>query len=134
MKTFYFVVLIMLFGCQSSNHKNASVRENNGSSLISCNNLPTSFKSYDDARTQIGSAQFAFTDVADASRSSWIRGAKYLSCDKSDGFLIISTDRGLYIHQNVPLNIWYAFKSANSLGSYYNSNLKGRYQLRLGYN
>ncbi|MCF8324022.1 MAG: KTSC domain-containing protein [Leadbetterella sp.] len=96
-----------------------------------CTGLTTAFKSYDQAVSTVRNFGFSFKDRANTAKSSWIRGASYYSCDKRSGFLLISTDNETYIHANVPISMWYQFKSANSFGSYYSSNIRGRFQLRL---
>ena len=94
-----------------------------------CNKLQSNFSSYNEAFKKIKSTTFKFTDYANTSKSSWIRGASFYSCDMKFGYLIIQTDDGNYIHKNVPTNIWNSFKHAKSFGSYYNKNIKNRYQL-----
>ncbi len=79
----------------------------------------------------IKTTSFVMSDQLDTSRSSWIRGASYYGCNTNTGFLLIRTDSSSYLHQGVPLEVWKGFKTANSFGSYYNNNIKGRYQLHL---
>lgn len=98
---------------------------------LPCNRLPQTFKSYNQALTLIKSSKFKISESVNTSKSSWIRGASYYSCDKITGFLIVVTDEKEYIHKNVPLEIWNQFKNANSFGSYYSQNIKGRYRLTI---
>jgi len=98
----------------------------------SCEQLPESFSSYNTAISRIRNSSFAYMDVANTSRSSWITSAEYYSCDGKTGYLIYSTNKGYtYIHKGVPLEIWNAFKNATSIGSYYDSHIKGRYRLTI---
>jgi hypothetical protein len=103
----------------------------NAAGQTGCAGLPTAFRSYDDAVSTVRNFGFSFKDRVNTAKSSWIRGASYYSCDKRSGFLLISTDNETYIHANVPITVWYQFKSANSFGSFYSSNIRGRFQLRL---
>lgn len=64
-------------------------------------------------------------------KNSWVRGASYHSCDKKFGYFIIKTDKRSYIYKDLPINIWNSFKKASSFGSYYDRNIKNRYQLYL---
>jgi len=96
-----------------------------------CRNIPTSFSSYQQAIKAIKVATFKMHETVDTSRSSWIRGAKFYSCDSRVGFLIIKTDDREYIHQGVPIEIWMAFKAASSMGSYYQANIRNGYKLKL---
>ena len=96
-----------------------------------CNKLSTSFTSYTQASQLIKSSTFKMHESVNTSKSSWVRGADYYSCDSKRGFLIIKTDGSEYIHQNVPIEIWREFKTASSFGSYYSNNIRGRYGISL---
>ena len=96
-----------------------------------CNKIPSSFNSYAQANQIVKASTFKLKESVNTSKSSWIRGATYFSCDLKMGFLIIVTDAKEYTHQNVPIEIWRGFKNATSFGSYYNSYIKGRYPLIL---
>jgi len=96
-----------------------------------CSKLPASFSSYEQASSLVKATPFKIKESVNTSKSSWIRGATYYSCDSKKGFLIIKTDDREYIHQNVPIEIWNGFKGASSFGSYYNSILKGNYNVIL---
>lgn len=96
-----------------------------------CKSLPNIFTSYEQAKSQVKKAHFKYSDKANTSESSWIRGASYYSCVGQTGYLILLTDRSDYIHSRVPISVWREFKNAASLGTYYNANIKHRYQLKL---
>jgi hypothetical protein len=96
-----------------------------------CANLPGSFKSYNEACLLVRSSSFKLHESVNTSKSSWIRGADFYSCDGKNGFMIITTERGEYIHQGVPIKIWNEFKEAGSLGSYYTNVIKSNYRLLL---
>jgi hypothetical protein len=96
-----------------------------------CLKLPTTFPSYQDGLKIVENATFDLSDEVDTSKSSWIRGASYHSCNGNTGFLIVNTEYYSYVHQDVPIALWEDFKKANSFGSFYNQNLKGRYLLQL---
>lgn len=105
--------------------------------LLSCNSqdcikLPQAYSSYNQAVKAVKNSTFVFTDEANTSGSSWISSASFYSCDGKSGYLIYTTNSGReYIHQGVPIDIWRAFKKASSKGSFYNSNIKNRFRLRL---
>jgi hypothetical protein len=97
-----------------------------------CKKLPQHFTSYKEAISQVKNSTFKFTDEANTSRSSWLTSAKYYSCDGITGFFIYATNRNYeYIHKDVPINVWKQFKSASSLGSFYDAHIKNRYRLEL---
>jgi hypothetical protein len=99
---------------------------------LRCKDLPASFKSYTEAISKIKEAKFKIKESANTSGSSWVTSANFYSCDGESGFLIYTTNKGYeYIHQGLPISIWNGFKNASSKGSYYNANIKRRYQLRI---
>lgn len=103
----------------------------NSCSAQDCKAIPNKFISYEQAKQIISNATFPLSDKVNTSKSSWVRAASYYSCDGKKGFFIIKTDSKEYIHQDMPLNIWLSFKSANSFGRFYNANIKHKYQLVL---
>ncbi len=96
-----------------------------------CETLPSSFKDYQTALKFLESSRYSFQESIDTSKSSWIKGIVYYSYDKQFGFLIMETKKTKYIHQGVPLVLWNKLKKATSYGVFYNSYIKGRYQLKL---
>lgn len=97
-----------------------------------CNKLPERFSSYSQAITLVQRSTFRISESANTTGSSWLNSAKYYSCDGIKGYLIYSTNKGYqYIHSEVPVNVWSGFIKAESKGSYYNSNIKYRYKLKL---
>lgn len=96
-----------------------------------CNKLQANFTSYSEAISKIKNTKFTFTDNVNTSKSSWVKGASYYSCDKYFGYFIIKTDKRIYIYKDLPISVWNSFKNASSFGSYYDRNIKNRYQLYL---
>lgn len=97
-----------------------------------CNTLPKHFASYEAALQLIDFAKFDFRDDVNTSRSSWLKEAKYLSCHSQKGFFIIRTKKNdVYIHQDLPVEIWYQFKKTNSFGQFYAKQIRGKYRLNL---
>ena len=96
-----------------------------------CSELIPEFKNFDEAKALIQKTNFSFTETLNAEKSSWIKSGKYFSCDSKLGFFLYKTEKETYIHQNVPIGIWNELKQANSIGSYYNRNIKHKYQLNI---
>lgn len=96
-----------------------------------CDKLTKSFSTYDQAESLVESASFRIKESISTSKSSWIRCAKYYSCDGKTGFFVICTDSEDYIHQDMPIGIWHGFKNAQSFGTYYNKNIRGLYWTKL---
>lgn len=114
MKFFYFILLYFLpiiISCNSSD----------------CNQLPKTYGDYNEAVNKIRSAHFKIKETINTSRSTWIRGAEYYSCDGKTGFFIIITDKKEYLHAGLPVDVWFDFKNAESFGRFYNKNIKHRY-------
>jgi hypothetical protein len=63
------------------------------------------------------------TDELDASRSSWIDSAEF---DEETGTMTISL-LGQEYEYSIPQELWEEFKSAPSLGSFYENFIKGKY-------
>lgn len=94
-----------------------------------CKDLPKTFYSYNQAITKVGNAKFSYIDNLITSRSSFVTGARYFSCDGQTGFLIIGLNNRQYIHRDIPLKLWLAFKKANSFGSFYDQFIRNKYSL-----
>lgn len=102
--------------------------------VISCNSqncseLKENFTSYEKAKKYINNTNFTFSDNCNTSKSSWIKGAEFYSCDNKSGYFLIETKKKTYIHKDLPKEIWNKFKKADSFGKFYNSRIKGKYQL-----
>lgn len=96
-----------------------------------CKNQSFRFSSYKDALEQINATTFKIDEVANTTKSSWIRSASFKSCDGRNGFFIFRTENNLYIHQGMPYEVWVNFKNAYSFGQFYNQNIKGKFQLEI---
>jgi hypothetical protein len=68
-------------------------------------------------------------DYGNTNKSSWVRGAWYNS--QAD-YMVINLQGTLYHYCRVPSEIWKGLISASSHGTYYNANIKGRFDCRLG--
>ncbi len=101
------------------------------SQKTNCEQLPTQFSSYKQASNKIKGANFKISDKANTSKSSWITSASYHSCDGSTGYFIFVAKGKEYIHKEVPHAVWTTFKSAESVGAFYNKNIKHNYTLYL---
>ena len=94
-----------------------------------CSDLKEDFTSYEQAEKSIENTNFTFSDTCNTSKSSWILGAEYYSCDNKNGYFLIKTKKRTYIHKDLPKGIWNEFRNADSFGKFYNSKIKGKYQL-----
>lgn len=94
-----------------------------------CTTLTQGFTSYAQAVNLVENYSFKISESVNTSSSSWVQSAHYYSCDGKLGYFILYAQGRSYIHQNVPIDLWYQFKNANSFGSFYDENIKGRYRL-----
>lgn len=118
MKNIWVVLVILLINCSKEKQE-----------IADCSEITTPFTTYEEANNTVESVEFKYTDEVDTSKSSWIRGAQYYSCDGETGYLVYQTDKKEYIHQQVPMEVWEEFKNAESFGSSYNENLKHKYRV-----
>lgn len=118
MKLLYIIVLLLTLSCSKEKFNTSD-----------CEELPSSFKTYSEAKNIIESTDFKFVDDINTSSSSWMRSADYYSCDGEVGFFIYTTDEKKYIHENLPLDVWDGFKNADSFGKFYLRNIKHKYRL-----
>lgn len=123
MKKILYVLLFFVTSCQNGGGDKGIDKKQD------CNQLPEVFGSYNEAMQLVEQADFALKEDVNTAKSSWIRGARFYSCDEQTGYFIIVTDKGIYIHHEVPVSVWEAFKAANSFGSFYNENIKHEYRL-----
>lgn len=118
MKNVLLLLIFLLLGCSKERQK-----------ISDCTKIILPFRTYQEAKNTVESVKFKYTDEADTSKSSWIRGAQFYSCDGNSGYMIFQTNSKEYIHQGMPLHIWEEFKNAKSFGKYYNKNIKNHYRL-----
>ncbi len=129
-----FLSLAFNYSCNNQQIKNNSEeppKPEAKSKEYSCIELSDNFASYEEAIAKVKTSEFKFQDNISSTNSSWILGASFFSCNGNTGYLIVNTSQREYIHKSVPKDIWSAFKGANSLGQFYNRNIKNHYSLTL---
>ena len=92
-----------------------------------CNKLKVNFTSYSEAINTINITKFKVAESVNTSRSTWVRGTSFYSCDKISSYFIIKTDNGSYNYKNLSISVWISFKNARSFGSYYVQNILYKY-------
>ena len=96
-----------------------------------CVELNGDFQNYKQAKNVITKTDFNYSDQIITSKSSWILKADFYSCNNVNGYFLLSTKSKTYIHKGLPMEVWLNFKKASSFGTFYNKNIKDKYQLRL---
>jgi hypothetical protein len=94
---------------------------------FTCADLPDHFTNIDKALEFIRNCNFEFEEAFEALSVRGIRNVSYHSCDKEAGFLVLVTHDRTFIHKEVPMKIWEAFKYAESIETYYRLNIKFTY-------
>lgn len=93
--------------------------------------LPKKYSCYNEAVKTIKAAHIKVEESVNTSKSSWVRGAAYYSCDGVVGSFILKTSNQHYLYSGVPSEIWQGFKNSESFVSYYNYNIKQKYFFNL---
>jgi hypothetical protein len=75
----------------------------------------------------IGDPRFAFLD---GGSSSLVDAAFY---DSGNGYMIVSLKGTAYHYCGMPNNVWSSFTAASSLGTFYNTAIKGNFDCRTGF-
>ena len=94
----------------------------------SCEQLEEKYVDADGMVDLLDQTSFSFSEQFDTSQSSWIKAASYYSCDGAKGYFVLRTYKKVYLYKDVPKDLWNRFKQADSLGSFYNIQIKGRYE------
>ena len=94
----------------------------------SCEQIEEKYVDADRMVDLLKQTSFNFSEQIDTSQSSWIKAASYYSCDGAVGFFVLRTSKKVYLYKDVPKDLWSRFKQADSLGSFYNRQIKGRYE------
>jgi len=79
---------------------------------------------YRDGDVDVANPRFEYLDT---STSSFVQGAWY---DFSEQYMIINLNGTNYHYCSLPSSVWQEFMTAESFGSYYNSDIKGYYDCR----
>lgn len=98
--------------------------------IDNCVHTNTNWKSEKEAINTIESESFAKTEEITGDIDSWMVSAHYYSCNEDFGFLIVKGEKKSFVHQNVPVAIWYTLRDARSKGGYYNFYIKNKFRLQ----
>ena len=99
----------------------------------SCNELPDSYRDRSEAENAILSAEgWKIREYDPTTNSSWMKGARYLSCDGELGYLFFHRDFGsTTIHEGVEARVWRQFTATDNKDKFYSRNFRGRYEFRV---
>jgi len=81
------------------------------------------------ARQPAEQAAAPVEESLDAGRSSWLERASFIRDESAESGRLTVTIKGENItYLDVPVSVWNAFKSADSLGGFYSRNIRTRYE------
>ena len=83
--------------------------------------------SLDDFKTWVYEHTTYKIEKGDCSQSSWIKNIEFYHCESNYGYLYLSTSTKEYIYEGISYDIWTDLKRAESIGRFYNTRIKGRY-------
>ena len=93
-----------------------------------CSDLQQKYATQPEAVKAITSSAFQVKESQTTANSSSIKRVEYYSCDGAVGYLIVYNLSGeIYLHRDVPIDIWKGLKSAEYMRNYYNDNLRNQY-------
>ena len=81
---------------------------------------------YRDTLVNLSNPKFEYLNT---DKSSFVGGAWY---DQNNQYMLIRLRDTYYHYCGLPENVWNNFKRAESFGEYYNQNIKGNFDCRLG--
>ena len=84
---------------------------------------------FHEAIATVKKLHFTVDEDVNTSRSTFIQAAHYYSCDGKTGYFIIKIKDFEYIHENMPIAVWKGFKGSSSFGTFYNLNIRNKYQM-----
>lgn len=94
-----------------------------------CHELPSHFESPEKAVEILESATFRLQESIKISRYRSPRAARFYSCDGNTGFLIVEeTGEDQVVYVAVSQDIWSRFVNSNDPITYYESEIKNKYE------
>nr|WP_317632105.1 KTSC domain-containing protein [uncultured Flavobacterium sp.] len=93
-----------------------------------CSDLESKYASQPEAVKAITSAKFQLRESQTTANSSSIKRVEYFSCDGAKGYLVVYNLSGdVFLHKDVPLDVWKGLKESEYMRNYYNDNLRDKY-------
>jgi predicted small lipoprotein YifL len=93
-----------------------------------CEDLQPTYASQPEALKAIRVADFQVKETQTTANSSSIKRIEYYSCDGAKGYLVVYNLSGdIWLHRDVPIEVWQGLKSAEFMRNYYNDNVKDKF-------
>lgn len=89
-----------------------------------CNGIDKRFKSLTELVKTLEKSDFKFAPTFETLSVRGVQSASYYYCDDEHGFLLVKLHDKELLYKDVPLNVWFEFKFANSLQSFYKDQIK----------
>ncbi len=128
--SYLFLAIFLLAGCGTTIISNVEQPDNTFVPSVSSENSHYSNYvtiKYRDDSVDIADSRFEYLNT---SKSSLVNGAWY---DKGNEYMAIRLKETYYHYCGMPKSAWTSFKGADSFGSHYTANIKGKYDCRVNY-
>lgn len=89
-----------------------------------CKEFHNRSKSQNELVESLEKSNLDFNETFETTSVRGITGASYYYCDNDYGFLLIRLNDEELLYKEVPLKVWFEFKFANSIKSYYTDEIK----------
>ncbi len=100
-----------------------------GPQSANCDTLNLSSYSLEKAISAIETTTFRYQQQFKISRTYGVMSARFYSCDGSTGYLVIKVDKKDFIYLEVPETKWKELISSGDINAYYNTEIKGNYNI-----
>ena len=90
----------------------------------SCKDFHNRSESQTELVKSLEKSDLDFNETFETTSVRGITSASYYYCDNDHGFLLVRLHDEELVYKEVPLKVWFEFKFANSIRSYYTDEIK----------
>lgn len=90
----------------------------------SCKDFHNRSESQTELVKSLEKSDLNFNETFETTSVRGITSASYYYCDNDHGFLLVRLHDEELVYKEVPLKVWFEFKFANSIRSYYTDEIK----------
>lgn len=90
----------------------------------SCDDFKYKFESQTELIKTLEKSELDFAPTFETSSVRGVQSASYYYCNDDHGFLLVKLHDKELLYKDVPLNVWFEFKFANSLQTFYKDQIK----------
>ena len=96
----------------------------NAEKKCSCDDFNNRSKSKTELVNTLEKSDLEFAPTFETLSARGVQSASYYYCDDNHGFLLVKLHDKELLYKDVPLKVWFEFKFAHSLQSYYRDQIK----------